>query len=392
MTVSGGTEWIHLSIRDSSLVAVTDGSYIRKLYPNLCSATFVLECAKGRGRIVGSFLECLDVANAYQGELLGLMAIHLFLLSMNKIHSTLKGRMEIVSDCLGALNRVSYLPPYQIPSRCWHSDILKTILVNCRDLSFATHYSCIKAHQDDQTSFQNLDRKAQLNCICDHAAKFRIAADGQEHSAPGEMFPLEPVGVYAQGEKMTSETGGIIRYWAHYQLARNHYQEHGILSHEQFDAIDWRPIHTTLHDLPRLFQLWASKHILGIAGTMKFLSHQDGRSPLCPSCHKCDETCKHIARCPEVGRAAVFQESTNAVEKWMETSGTHSDVKVLLLRYLHGRGTTTCLECANSLILPLILCKYAAAQDVIGWDNFVMGMVSHKLLAIQSAHFHTAGK
>ncbi len=35
---------------------------------------------------------------------------------------------------------------------------------------------------------------------------------------------------------------------------------------------------------------------------------------------------------------------------------------------------------------------YAAAQDVIGWDNFAMGMASHKLLAIQSAHFHTAGK
>ena len=191
---------------------------------------------------------------------------------------------------------------------------------------------------------------------------------------------------------MTSETGGSIQYWAHYQLVRNYYQEHDILSHKQFDAIGWRPIHNTLHDLPQLFQLWASKHVLGIAGTMKFLSHQDGRSPLCPSCHECDKTCKHIAHCPEVGRAAAFQESTNTVEKWMETSGTHSNVKVLLLRYLRGRGPTMCLECTNSLYLPPILCEYAAAQDVIGWDNFVMGMVSHKVLAIKSAHFHTAGK
>jgi hypothetical protein len=103
-------------------------------------------------------------------------------------------------------------------------------------------------------------------------------------------------------------------------------------------------------------------------------------------------TCKHIARCPEAGRAAAFQESTNAVEIWMETSGTHSDVTVLLLRYSRGQGKTTCLEGADSLDLPPILCEYAAAQDIIGWDNFVMGMVSHKLVAIQSAHFHTAGK
>jgi hypothetical protein len=159
MSVLGGMKWLHHSIIDGSLVAVTDGLYIRELYPHLCSAAFVLECGKGRGRITGSFSESLAVANAYQGELLGLMAIHLLLLSVNKIHPMLEGSIEIVLDCLGALDRVSYLPPHRIPSRCQHSNILKTILVNCRDLSFTTYYSHIKAHQDDQTSFQNLSRK-----------------------------------------------------------------------------------------------------------------------------------------------------------------------------------------------------------------------------------------
>jgi hypothetical protein len=67
-------------------------------------------------------------------------------------------------------------------------------------------------------------------------------------------------------------------------------------------------------------------------------------------------------------------------------------VKHLLLQYLCGRGTTSCLECANNLDLPPTFHEYAATQDAIGWDNFIMGMTSHKLLAIQSAHFHTAGK
>ena len=48
MNVSGRTEWIHLSISEGTLVAVTDGSYIRELYPHLCSAAFVFECGKGR--------------------------------------------------------------------------------------------------------------------------------------------------------------------------------------------------------------------------------------------------------------------------------------------------------------------------------------------------------
>jgi len=76
----------------------------------------------------------------------------------------------------------------------------------------------------------------------------------------------------------------------------------------------------------------------------------------------------------------------------METIDTNSDVKALLLEYFRGSGTTTCLDCANNLDLPLILREYASAQDIIGWDNSVMGMVSHKLLPIHSAHFHTAKK
>jgi hypothetical protein len=166
LQVTGGETWIHDSIANSLLVAVTDGSYIREIYPNLCSTAFIMECSKGRGRIVGSFPEALLVANAYRGELLGLMAIHLILLSMNKLHSDLSGRIEIVLDCLGALKRMMYLPPYHIPSRCHHSNILKTILVHCQKLSFTTYYLHIKAHQDDNKTFAHFSRKEQLNCIC----------------------------------------------------------------------------------------------------------------------------------------------------------------------------------------------------------------------------------
>ena len=91
MLVYGGVAWLDLAISTGTLVAVTDVSYIRELYPNLCSAAFVLKCSKGRDRVVGSFSEALLVANAYRGELLGLMAIHLILLSVNKIHQNLSG-------------------------------------------------------------------------------------------------------------------------------------------------------------------------------------------------------------------------------------------------------------------------------------------------------------
>jgi hypothetical protein len=131
---------------------------------------------------------------------------------------------------------------------------------------------------------------------------------------------------------------------------------------------------------------------MGIVGTMKFLAHQEDRSLLCPSCLECKETCKHIMQCPEAGRAATFAQSTQGVEAWLEDNCTHPNLKLLLLRYLRGRGTITitCLRCMVELNLPHILQEFALSQDVRGWDGFVPGMVSRKLLSIQSAFSHSS--
>ncbi len=202
---------------------------------------------------------------------------------------------------------------------------------------------------------------------------------------PGKMFPLEPVGFFVCGEKMTSETGSHICYWAHHYLARNYYCNCKVLTSKQLDAIDWKSIHQALCNLSLLFQPWAAKHVFGIAGTMKFLSHQDGRSPLCPSCSKCKETCKHIMQCQEPGHAAAFTQLTHGVEAWLDAYGTHPNLKLLLLRYLQGRGTVTCIECSDNLNPPQNVREYAISQDVIGWNYFAMGMISSKLLPIQKA-------
>ena len=63
----GSDEWIKDAIEGWTLVAVTDGSYIKERYPHLFSAAFILECSKGSGRVFGSFPECYQGANAYRG-------------------------------------------------------------------------------------------------------------------------------------------------------------------------------------------------------------------------------------------------------------------------------------------------------------------------------------
>ncbi len=353
MSVEGGTDWIAQAITAGSLVAVTDGSYIRQIYPNLCSAAFVLECAHGQGRLVGLFKEASKAANAYRGELLGLMAIHLILVSMNRVHKSLSGNVKVVSNCLGALQQVTYLPPYRIPSRCKHSNILKNILVNCQDLTFSIHYSHVKAHQDDTTLFDKLSRSLQLNCICDHLAKQRLADGVLEPKGGSKVFPLGPIRIFVGGEKLLSETGPLLQFYAHCQLARRLFHRKKILLQDEFEEVNWESVHRALHSVLQLFQVWASKHALGIAGTIKFFAHQDSQESTCPSRQAYKETCAHIACCPEAGRTEAFLQLVAELYKWIKENKTHPDLASVILEYAQGQGEIPSVKCAGEF--PSIL-------------------------------------
>ncbi len=122
----GDDGWLEAVIHDNTLVAVTDSLYMRALSPNMNSCTFILECLQGRGHhLTGDLSEQTMAMCSYQGELLGLMAIHLILLSISKITPDLMGLVHIYSNFLDALDKIQTLPPHRIPSKFQHSDVLK---------------------------------------------------------------------------------------------------------------------------------------------------------------------------------------------------------------------------------------------------------------------------
>ena len=106
MVLVGKDDWIEKAIANCSCVAVTDGYYMRELYPNVCSTAFIFECTNGTGRLIGSFPETTVSENVYRGELLGLMEIHLILRSINEMYPALSGLVTIISDCLGEIRGV----------------------------------------------------------------------------------------------------------------------------------------------------------------------------------------------------------------------------------------------------------------------------------------------
>jgi hypothetical protein len=178
---------------------------MKELYPSLNSAAFVFKCTKERGQLMGSFVKHTRDVCSYRGELLGLMAIHLILLAVNKCNPDLPGSIQIFSDCLGALNKIENLPLHCIPTKCSHSDISENIMVHCSDLSFCWLYSHVKAHQDDNIHYGDLSQPAQLNCQMDYHAKKAIWEAGLVDEEITQCFPLELDCIFLGKNKLTSD-------------------------------------------------------------------------------------------------------------------------------------------------------------------------------------------
>ena len=86
---------------------------------------------------------------------------------------------------------------------------------------------------------------------------------------------------------MTAGADDNLRFWCHHELARRVLAEEkvGVLQPDEFNEVAWRPIYQALHDVPRLFQLWACKQVLGIAGTNEMQAHYTpNHEKTCPSC------------------------------------------------------------------------------------------------------------
>ena len=187
----------------------------------------------------------------------------------------LGGSAAIYFDCLSAVDCVAKLPPYRIPTRCRHLDILKTIMVNCASISFQRKYYHVEAHQDDHTQWGNLTRVAQLNTACDAGAKAKLRSQDTINPPQQKIFPLKSICMFVKGKKMTSDTGAHIQYAAGRWIARSFFQQTSRMFTDTFDEVDWLQLHRTLNnEVPQLFQIWACKQVMNIAATNKNLSRR----------------------------------------------------------------------------------------------------------------------
>jgi hypothetical protein len=358
---------------------------------DLCSTAYFFECPVGRGRLVGSFVEFTTALNAYPGKFLGLMAVHLILLGINELDPMLARKVTVYLDCKGALDKVEGLPLGHLPAKCKHLDIPKNILVNSANLSFAVVFKHIEAHQDDRMDFHHLSRPVQLNCTVDAGAKRRLLEADATEQPVRWRFPLEPIVCYVGKDKMTTDMGDVIQFWAHRRLARDALVDGKVLYERQFNLIAWEAVYASLHGVPQMFQLWACKQVWDIAGTNSLcLTWNNLIKKWCPSCGRARETAAHMLSCNQVGRVKTLQATIEFVEEWLEEVDTDPMVVTCVMEYARG-----CSYIKMQDICHRMGSQYqvmAKDQDMIGWRRFMKGMLSWCLVGLQANHYALTGE
>ena len=96
-------------------------------------------------------------------------------------------------------------------------------------------------------------------------------------------------------------------------------------------------VHPALHELPRMFQIWACKQVMGVAGKNLYQSkYRTNNEPMCPSCTRSVESFAHVLECPEEGRfETLFRK--NRLLRQLDEKDRHRQRFTELPNALHKR-------------------------------------------------------
>lgn len=370
-------------------VYVTDGSYSRNIRSDIDGAGWVIYC-KARKKIVleGSFYEWCDRAGSYRGELVGLLSVHLFVMAVEQFYDLPEGPRGLLGcDNLGGL-RKSRERRRKIPSGAKHADVLRVLSRIHAKLRGKLDYEHVYGHQDRHKTWRQMSLLEKLNKRCDTLAKeavHRGIMECSHHvSMRRQLLPMECAAVFYEGRKISGECGNEIRFQIGKVEARQVYVRKLGWRAQVFDNIDWKARDNALSGKPDMFRQWLFKQSSTFCASGKNMGRWFGSEHTsCPNCQTKQEDANHLLHCPDAGRFSLFRTEVKKLEEWLCKSHTDPELSRILPLYILRRGESNLSEIQY---LSRDLQPFAFEQDLIGWDNFMIGQISGQLRQYQYVH------
>ena len=306
-----------------------------------------------------------------------------------KTHHITTGSIEIGLDGKSALERVleDGDPTPKVPSY----DLILSIRRKIQKLPITIKGRHIEGHQDDPTKgrLRPIDRWGMLNIQMDARAKAYLRLHSHT-PVPNHPFGDATITITFQGRTLASIQPHSLyeMIWGE-QLIDYWVTRHKIPLHLR-DQVAWDTAGASFKMLPMGKQRWLLKHLAGQCAVGRVLARRGHQQhDRCPLCDAEDEQVVHIVQCPDPRPRKCLKQSLKSLRDWMTQELTQpslaSQLHLHLQRWAHQ-------EPPPPLTGPYHVKLAIHEQAMIGWENFLYGRFSTKILAAQTKHFRSIGK
>ena len=221
----------------------------------------------------------------------------------------------------------------------------------------------------------------------DHLAKQALFSAVESNSYISTPFPFEYFRCFTGFGKISGPPTVAIYDWHGYNTAKQLFHERDIVSREHFDLIYWDGMPKAVKEFPVMFKTWITKHVSHFCGTNRHLSRLDPSvQNICPSCGQPNESPSHITRCPDPGRVACLKTNVDRLCEWMDENETDPYLQEIIEKYLLGHGV---LQMCDIIVASPTYIDFAEIHDTLGWDNFLEGRISERLVELQTSYLST---
>ena len=381
-------EYLAESIRQGTAIAVSDGSC--HLVEQFSTSAFIMEGPDSQHRWKGVNVTPGMAKDhcSYRSELSGIYAIIVATQVLCRHHSITSGSVEVGVDAIETAKFIfeRWRP---ITKSTKHADLIRAARAIADDTPIDWKFRHVEAHQSTKYPTKTLDRWAILNDEVDIAAKVYRVEMRQEGSTP-HLIHKEGWAVTIDEAKITPPIRTQIYDHIHIPKAQKFWVEKKRFTREQIAAIAWDPCGVALRKSSRSRRKWLTKQVVGVCGVGKWLVRWNQRDTAqCPRCDEPYEDAKHVMLCQDPDAVATWKESVNVLYKWMKKTQTEpSMAEAIRTRLLQWHSGSDLLPCETDY--PG-LSTAIRAQDLLGWQNFLDGLLATEWEEVQNSYFQWLG-
>jgi len=322
--------------------------------------------------------------DSYRAELGGVMGILTTLELLCSFHHLNNGFIEIGLDGESALQAVFHSGPPTVDAKA--QDLIRCIQAKLQALPLNITGRHIKGHQDKHKSYSQLDRWAKLNVQMDKAAKQLLAKVRDGDPMPNQALSSSPMTVSFRGQILSRISKQDMYTEIYGKEIKKKWQTYYEIPEEYLhDGIDWEGQCKALQKEPfgkRRFLVKFFAKQLAIGKNMLRRGHQDHSH--CPCCDAPVEETLHIIQCDAPACYLCWVGALAHLDTWLSNERTEKHLRVAITRRLSEWRDSAPRSQVQG---PHPLRKAIAAQDAIGWQNFLMGRISPSLASYQEVHY-----